>query len=228
MLRDEIIRLRKQKMSVKSIQKVLGCSRSTVSKWCALVRENKDIIDENLYHNTVGTKEQLGRLNPRKERELDLIKQSILLQQKIPENPNWNNIYKNMLRKATKAYLVFLFGGSCQICNYKKCHDALGFHHIDPVTKRFQLGGMCLTYNLEKILREAKKCVLLCNNCHTEIHVGIQVIPPKIRIPKTPRVDSVVEWYLAHVAQLAEHGSLKTSVAGSIPVMGTTQIAKIL
>lgn len=43
------------------------------------------------------------------------------------------------------------------------------FHHIDPSIKKFPLSH-CLSYSYEKSLNEAKKCKLLCSNCHTLLH----------------------------------------------------------
>lgn len=53
---------------------------------------------------------------------------------------------------------------------------ALDFHHIDESTKEFELSQRDLTRNWEKIVAEAKKCLLVCANCHREIHAGIVVL----------------------------------------------------
>lgn len=63
-------------------------------------------------------------------------------------------------------------GGKCQICGYNKCNEALDFHHIDPKTKSFNISGNhCRRWNLVK--EEIDKCVMVCSNCHREIHAGI-------------------------------------------------------
>lgn len=63
-------------------------------------------------------------------------------------------------------------GGACQICGYKKYQGALDFHHIDPSQKDFTLATYSV-YNLERIKKELDKCILVCSNCHREIHGGV-------------------------------------------------------
>ena len=72
-------------------------------------------------------------------------------------------------RMRTKLKAVEYLGGKCCICGYNKSVCALEFHHIDPNKKEFQIGsGRCV--NWEKVKEELKKCVLVCANCHREIH----------------------------------------------------------
>lgn len=61
------------------------------------------------------------------------------------------------------------FGGKCSVCGYDKCMDALQFHHLDPAEKEFSLSTMRQA-NLDKIRKEMEKCILVCANCHYEIH----------------------------------------------------------
>lgn len=63
-------------------------------------------------------------------------------------------------------------GGKCQCCGYDKCVEALDFHHIDPTTKEFGISDGS-TRSLEKTKAEADKCILLCANCHRELHAGM-------------------------------------------------------
>ncbi len=71
-------------------------------------------------------------------------------------------------RRKTKRRLVVTFGGKCTLCGYNKYVGSLDFHHIDPNTKKYGLSrGFSLSY--EKLLEEAKKCILLCKNCHQEV-----------------------------------------------------------
>lgn len=68
-------------------------------------------------------------------------------------------------------------GGKCNICGYKKCKRALVFHHIDPKTKSFGISARGFTRSWEKIKKELDKCIILCSNCHMEIHDGITQLP---------------------------------------------------
>ncbi len=74
---------------------------------------------------------------------------------------------KKRLRIKKKNKLVKYFGGKCSICGYDKCVNALEFHHKNPKEK-----GDTLSRNItfKKMLKEAKKCILVCTNCHREIH----------------------------------------------------------
>ncbi len=72
-----------------------------------------------------------------------------------------------------KEELVKIFGGKCRICGYKRYIGALDFHHIDPSAKLFSLSVKGLCYSWDTVLKEAKKCVLLCKNCHTEVENNI-------------------------------------------------------
>jgi hypothetical protein len=62
-------------------------------------------------------------------------------------------------------------GGKCEHCGYSKCNRALTFHHKDPSKKLYILtrSKMACTSG-EKIKDELDKCVLLCANCHSELH----------------------------------------------------------
>lgn len=61
------------------------------------------------------------------------------------------------------------FGGKCTLCGYSKCLEALEFHHRDPTQKNFTIsnGG---TKAIRNIIIEAEKCIMVCANCHREIH----------------------------------------------------------
>jgi len=73
-------------------------------------------------------------------------------------------------RRRRKSELVAARGGHCLDCGYSASVAALEFHHRDPTTKSFALaefGGA-----LERLLREAQKCDLLCANCHRVRHAA--------------------------------------------------------
>ena len=80
-------------------------------------------------------------------------------------------------RKKLREMSLEFSGGKCQICGYNKCTRALNFHHKDPKQKDFGLSERGLTRSWEKIEKEIKKCVLVCANCHMEIHEGITQLP---------------------------------------------------
>lgn len=63
------------------------------------------------------------------------------------------------------------------ICGYHRSVAALQFHHLDPATKSFSLADRGYTRSLDRVREEARKCVLLCANCHTEVEAGLAKIP---------------------------------------------------
>jgi 5-methylcytosine-specific restriction endonuclease McrA len=80
-------------------------------------------------------------------------------------------------RKKLKLMAVALKGGRCQFCGYNRYIGALDFHHVNERIKKFDLSTRGLTRSWEKIKKEIEKCVLVCSNCHREIHGGIIKLP---------------------------------------------------
>lgn len=83
------------------------------------------------------------------------------------------NDFKKQKERAfkRKLELIEMLGGKCSKCGYDKNYSALDLHHLNPDEKEFPLNSRVLSNtNIEKILAEAKKCVLLCANCHREEH----------------------------------------------------------
>jgi hypothetical protein len=81
-------------------------------------------------------------------------------------------------RKATKRRMIEAMGGKCQCCGYNKCDETLDFHHINPEEKEMHLGSIRASprkWNM--IARELRKCVLVCRNCHGELHYGVRKLP---------------------------------------------------
>lgn len=75
-------------------------------------------------------------------------------------------------RRNVKRILVAEAGGCCAVCGYARCVAALQFHHTEPSDKLFALSMEGATRSLAKARAEAKKCVLLCANCHAEVEAG--------------------------------------------------------
>ena len=81
-------------------------------------------------------------------------------------------------RNETKKRMVESMGGKCSICNYNKSIVALEFHHIDPSVKEHALGNVRANPKSWNIIAdELRKCILLCSNCHREIHDGSTILP---------------------------------------------------
>ena len=76
---------------------------------------------------------------------------------------------KTILRRSMKIQAIKLLGGKCNLCGYNRCVDALEFHHKEPNEKEFKLGSGN-TMSWRDYREEALKCMLVCSNCHKEIH----------------------------------------------------------
>jgi hypothetical protein len=61
-------------------------------------------------------------------------------------------------------------GGCCSICGYNKYAGALEFHHEDASKKNFTIANQRLVLFDDRIKKELDKCILVCANCHREIH----------------------------------------------------------
>jgi transposase len=83
-------------------------------------------------------------------------------------------------RRRAKLQLIQAAGGVCILCGYDRHPAALHFHHLDPTEKRYTLSRAGHTRNLAEALEEAKKCVLLCANCHAEVERGMATIPDEL------------------------------------------------
>jgi len=66
-------------------------------------------------------------------------------------------------------------GGKCSICGYNKCIYALEFHHTNPLEKDKNLNnrGIDRRKSFESLKIELDKCILVCANCHREIHYNL-------------------------------------------------------
>lgn len=90
--------------------------------------------------------------------------------------------YVKAWRKNSKKRIIESMGGSCVICGYNKCQSGLALHHLDPKSKDFGLGAVRANIkSWNKIAEELKKCILVCHNCHSEIHENLIKIPSDVK-----------------------------------------------
>ena len=100
------------------------------------------------------------------------------------------------------------FGGSCVCCGESRLH-LLDFHHTNPSIKEKTIGNLMKDYGwkkgLEEAKKEAKKCILLCSNCHRDFHY------------ENKRTGITTEQYVknATLAQLVEQLICNQQVVGS-------------
>lgn len=79
-------------------------------------------------------------------------------------------------QRKLKQKCVEYCGNKCKICGYSKYIGALDFHHLDPNKKDIKFsrfGRTSWDNNKDKLTQELDKCILLCSNCHREVHGGL-------------------------------------------------------
>ena len=74
--------------------------------------------------------------------------------------------------------MVYVMGDKCQLCGYNKCIKALEFHHINPEEKDFTF-DKAKSKSWETTNLELQKCILVCANCHREIHDNLEAFSLK-------------------------------------------------
>lgn len=82
------------------------------------------------------------------------------------------NTQTKVRQQQLKKRAVEYKGGKCNSCGYNKYQGALEFHHLDPKEKDFNI-SKARSLAFENIKEELDKCILLCSNCHKEIHANI-------------------------------------------------------
>jgi transposase len=92
-------------------------------------------------------------------------------------------------RRRVKALLVADAGGRCALCGYDRAPAALQFHHVEPGSKAFSIAHRGVTRSIDAARAEARKCVLLCANCHAEVEAGIARLRPD---PADNEVDDLI------------------------------------
>ncbi len=79
-------------------------------------------------------------------------------------------VHKDRLRiiRSKKMQLIAMLGGKCNICGYAKNVAALCFHHTDPKVKDGNPSALLRDRTIKSI--NLNGWVLLCQNCHAELH----------------------------------------------------------
>lgn len=78
-------------------------------------------------------------------------------------------------RKKVRQMAIAYLGGRCSRCGYARCSEAMEFHHRDSSKKDFGISSRGYTRSWKRVREELDKCLLLCANCHREIHANLQL-----------------------------------------------------
>ena len=76
-------------------------------------------------------------------------------------------------RRKVRQMAVEYKGSKCEMCGYDRCIDALEFHHADPTKKDFGISNKGYTRSWKKVQEELDKCMMICANCHRELHAKL-------------------------------------------------------
>jgi formate-dependent nitrite reductase cytochrome c552 subunit len=83
-------------------------------------------------------------------------------------------------RRRSKVRAVEHMGGRCFGCERIGPPALFDFHHMDAKDKQFGIGQDGISRTWEKVVAELEKCVMLCANCHREVHAGVRTIRPTL------------------------------------------------
>lgn len=92
-----------------------------------------------------------------------------------PENHEQNKARQRQRYQEKTQYVLTKLGGKCIGCGYDRHACAIELHHLDPTKKKFARSGIAFR-SYKAIDEEIKNCVLLCSNCHKELHQGLRSI----------------------------------------------------
>ncbi len=86
-------------------------------------------------------------------------------------NKHQNYVSQQLRGRRRRQRLIREKGGRCEQCGYSRNEAALAFHHLHPAMKSFPIDlRNCSNTSWDALTGEAQKCLLLCLNCHAEIH----------------------------------------------------------
>lgn len=174
--KEKILELRSKGKTYKEIKKELGCSTSTISYYCNDGKTKK--LDKNLIEDIKEYYNE-GNSSIKTAEHFNVAKSTVLKyvdsrgKTKLSNEERKKRISESVVwyRKRLKQKAVEYKGGMCECCGYDRTIEALEFHHRNPKEKDFNPSGKSISW--EKMKKEIDKCVMVCTNCHREIHCGL-------------------------------------------------------
>lgn len=178
--KDSILKLRKEGLTYDEISNKLGCAKSTVSFHCKkfnLGVEKKEFDEDfikkvNSFYQNNTSQITMKKFSVSKNFIKKFCNKTKIKKTKEERRKSSSNAVIKRRRKVKEMSIDYK-GGKCLTCGYNKHQSALEFHHIDPKEKDFSIGSNGYCYSWDKIKKELDKCILVCSNCHREIHSGL-------------------------------------------------------
>jgi len=83
-----------------------------------------------------------------------------------------NSKWQRKAKKLLKAFKIEIKQDGCAVCGYNKCNSALHLHHMSG-EKVKKIKAIATVSRLKKEIFDSN-LVVLCSNCHIEIHNGLK------------------------------------------------------
>lgn len=162
MQKEDLSILVKDAKSIKEISKLINKSPTTVKYWLLKfdLKINKELKDSKICPHCQINK-CISKFNTRRNGK------NLSTYCKV-----CTSLQTTQRQQKLKQEAIEYKGNKCLACNYNTYQGALEFHHLDPSEKEFNISqAKHLSFN--RIKSELDKCILLCSNCHKEIHAGL-------------------------------------------------------
>jgi DNA-binding CsgD family transcriptional regulator len=175
-LKQKILILRNEGKTYDEIKAILNCSKATISYHCqrhdlgskfkVLTELEKNELND--YYKEHSAQETAKHFNISKSTVVKYVdNKNVKLTEEELKVRNYKHVKTH--RQKIKEKAIKYKGEKCEKCGYNKCIRALEFHHLDPNKKDFTIGNYKIL-SWDKIKIELDKCILICSNCHREIH----------------------------------------------------------
>ena len=79
-------------------------------------------------------------------------------------------------RRQRKLKAIEYMGSHCHLCGRDGPAALFEFHHRNAADKEFGLSERGIPHSWQKTVAELAKCVMLCANCHREVHAGVRTL----------------------------------------------------
>jgi DNA-binding CsgD family transcriptional regulator len=179
-LKEKILSLRSEGKTYDEIKKALNCSKATISYHCQRhdlgtnVKVLTDIekIELNIYYKNHSIQETAKHFDISRSTVIKYVdNKNVKLTEEEIKLRNYKHVKTH--RQKIKEKAIKYKGEKCEKCGYNKCIRALEFHHLEPSEKDFTVSSYKVL-SWEKIKIELDKCILVCANCHRELHDDLE------------------------------------------------------
>jgi hypothetical protein len=177
---ENIKNLRLNQKTYSEISKLINISEDKLIKICRNLKLNKSsntitkVFNKleilNYYLNVKSLRKTAKYFNTTRDTIRKYIDDDKIINTRVKTKSRSQHVID--WRKRKKIELIKYKGGCCVYCGYKKSVAALQFHHLDPTKKDFSISSK--SYSIERLKKEVDKCILICANCHIELHENLK------------------------------------------------------